>query len=72
MISSSSVRKSPQSGRKTLLSKKIFTLQSRTDFDDATSVLSVSILDNTLSILDNSDNIGLVRGDVTANEAHIK
>ena len=44
----------------------------RTDFDNATSVLSMSIFDNTLSILDNSDNIGLVRGDVTANEAHIK
>ena len=37
----------------------------RTDFNNATTIL-------TLSILDNTDQIGLVRGDVTTNEAHIK
>ena len=37
----------------------------RTDIQNTTTVLSLAIIDNT-------DNIGLVRGDVFANEAHIK
>merc|ERR1719158_407695 len=36
----------------------------RTDIQNTTTVLSLAIIDNT-------DNIGLVRRDVTANEAHI-
>ena len=37
----------------------------RTDFDNATTLLSLAILDNT-------DHIDLVRGRVTINEAHIR
>ena len=37
----------------------------RTDFNNATTIL-------TLNILDNKDQIGLVKGDVIINEAHIK
>ena len=37
----------------------------RTDFDNATSLLSLAILDNT-------DHINLVKGRVTNNEAHIR
>merc|ERR1712037_78067 len=37
----------------------------RSDINNATTIL-------TLSVLDNTDQIGLVRGDVTSNEAHIK
>ena len=37
----------------------------RNDFENATFMFRLDVLDNT-------DNIGLVRGDVTSNEAHIK
>ena len=51
-------------GKKPLQRQASFKV-SRTDFDNSTSLLSLAILDNT-------DNIDLVKGRVTTNEAHIR